>query len=170
MYGISTDLWLGWRQLRSHPLFALSAISTIGLAIAANTIIASIAAAVLLRPLPVPEPGMLVRIGATRDGRGHLNVSVPEYEDLRKSIPSLDGVAAQRVNEVVFNAGIEPRQLGVEFVSDNYFEVLGVTPAVGILVASGERSIVISHALWQSALGGSADIVGAPVRASGPAG
>ncbi len=132
------DLRYGLRDLLASRTFAMAAILSIALGIAANAIIFSLVSAVLLRPLPVPRPEGLVRIGGSIHGRGHMTLSVTDHREIATA-PALAGVAAHRFNQIVMNVDHQPRVAGVEIVSDNYFEVLEVRPARGRTFGGNDR-------------------------------
>lgn len=179
------DLRYSLRDLAGNRSFTVAAILSIALGIAANAVIFSLVSALLIRPLAVPRPDGLVRVGGSIHGRGHLNLSVANYREITAA-PAFDGVAAHRFNQIVLNVGNQPRVAGVEIVSDNYFEVLGAKAARGrtFAVDSSRRSsssgtaadvdaptaepgVVISHATWQSRLAGDAQVIGRPLKLSG---
>lgn len=82
------DLRLGWRQLRKQPAFTLAAVLSLGLGIGANSAMFQLLNALTIRPLPVPQPGQLVEVRLTGDGRdGRHNgrnrqVSWPQYQEI----------------------------------------------------------------------------------------
>lgn len=89
MSEIARDIRIGIRGLGRSPGFALAAILSLALAIGLNTVIFSILNAVLLQPIPVPEPGRLLHIGRIVRGEGFQVVSNSEYRDI--SLTALDG-------------------------------------------------------------------------------
>src|SRR5512135_1023038 len=95
MENLLQDLRYGWRMLVKKPAFTIVAVLTLALGVGANTAIFSIVDAVLLRPLPFPEPDRLVRIYFNNQGIGLRGVrfSVPEFDDLRRQTDVFEDVS-----------------------------------------------------------------------------
>ena len=170
-----SDVRFTLRALRNNPGFAGVAVVTLGLGIGATTAIFSLVNAVLLRRLPVPEPDGLVAIQEVRE-RGQVEsiLSLPGYLDYRDRARGLSGLAAHHVDDITLNTG-EASEVTLSMdVSANYFEVLGITPALGRFFSDAEAPAggappvaVISHAFWQDRLGGDPGIIGRGVRVNG---
>jgi predicted permease len=157
------DLRFGARMLRKQPGFTLIAVLTLALGIGANTAIFSLANALLLRSLPVPQPEQLVTIGRG-EGLGE-PLSYPDFAALRERNEVLSGLAASHFAGVSFGNGSRSEMLRGELVSSDYFDVLGVRPLLGRGFApEEERSpqtvVILSHALWQSRFSSDTSIVG----------
>ncbi|MGH9938485.1 MAG: ADOP family duplicated permease, partial [Blastocatellia bacterium] len=170
------DLRFGARLLRKNPGFTLAAILTLGLGVGANTAVFSLVHKVLIAYLPVAEPERLVVIsqsnlaesGAT--GFAHLF-----FRELEAERGIFDGVLCRGGSERVTlgtEAGGEPA-IG-ELVSGSFFEVLGVKPHAGRLLAPSDDVapgahpvVVLSYRYWQRRFGGDPSIVGATLRLSG---
>ena len=88
------DLRIGVRSFAATPLFALTAILTMALGIGANTAIFSFVNALLLRPLPFPDPDRLIRIDSIR-GNEPGKLTPREWEELDRDTTAFDGVAAR---------------------------------------------------------------------------
>ena len=174
------------RQLRKSPGFALTAIVTLALGIGANTAIFTLVQSVLLRSLPVSDPGQLYRIGdkgqccvdggfpedAAQTGDfsifsydlfQHLKqASAPEFEQLAAVQAGLGSMTVRYGNEL-------PKSLHGEFVSGNYFSTLGLRAFAGRLFSETDDSqgaapaIVLSDAAWQGQYAGNPAIVGSTV-------
>ena len=130
MMNLFRDVRIDLRSLSKDPGFSAVAILTLTLAIGANTAIFSIVNAVLLRPLPYPDPGRIVQVQeATATFTGSL--SWPNLYDLRKQNTTLDGVAAFTYDNLTLHTGSNPERLLGAAVSSNYFQVLGVHPLLG---------------------------------------
>ncbi|HYE86030.1 MAG TPA: permease prefix domain 1-containing protein, partial [Vicinamibacterales bacterium] len=167
------DVRLAVRQLRKQPGFTVTAILSLALGIGANTAIFQLINAVSLRTLPVRAPHELVEMRLTGDGRAgrhtgrNRQISLPQYDALvsrQQAFSSLIAFGDTRFN--LSRTG-EVRYVEGLWVSGNFFETLGVLPAVGRLIGPaddvpgcGAGVAVISYALWQSQFGGRADIVG----------
>ena len=162
------DLRYAIRSLRSSPVFALIAISSLGLGIGANTAIFSFVNALLLKTLPVPEPTRLVQISEYENGAEINSVfSLPFMQALSKDNVVFDGVAARypvHVNLTSEGSGIP---LSGEVVTGDYFRTLRVRPALGRLLTEDDVTAgasnpvcVISYSTWQERFSGDANIVG----------
>jgi putative ABC transport system permease protein len=166
------DLRLAVRQLRKQPGFTFTAVASLALGIGANTAIFQLLNALSLRTLPVRAPHELVEMRLTGDGRAgrhtgrNRQISLPQYEALlsrQQAFSSLVSFGDTRFN--LSRTG-EIRYVDGLWISGNFFDTLGVTPAIGRLIGpaddvKGCGSIaVISYPLWQSQFGGRADIVG----------
>ena len=165
------DVKYGARQLRRNPLFTTVAIATLAIGIGANTAVFTLLDQLMLRLLPVKDPSRLVMVWADGPNFGNNNgqrvVSYPFCQDLRKS-PALESVmCSYNTREAVTIDGAS-ESLNVELVSGNYFETLGVRPALGRVfssaaddqVWSGSPSIVLSHLFWQERFGGDPHVIG----------
>lgn len=173
------DLKFGWRQLIKAPGFSLTAILTLGLAIGANTAVFSLVDAVMLRPLPYPQPDRLAllslqvyRNGAKLgDNTSHTGAV---WEAVRDQARSVDGAVysglSARINLVAANQALP---VFPQRVSAGYFRVLGVLPLLGREFsleedrAGGPAVTVLSDRLWRSAFGGDPGIVGQTVLLKG---
>jgi len=170
------DIRYGLRMLRKSPGFTIVAVVTLALGIGANTAIFTLLDQVLLRQLPVREPEQLVQLQHSGSDTGRASMhgggmgdyfSYPMYRDLRDQNTVFDGVMA---SDSTVGVGIQwhnqPDLSDCELVSGNYFEVLGVKPAIGRLfvqsddqVQNGNPVIVISFAYWQKKFGSDPGIV-----------
>jgi putative ABC transport system permease protein len=162
------DLLLATRVLRKNPSFTFVAILTIALGIAANTTVFSVVNAILLRPLPgIVDPGRLVSISRSQDGNVFDNLGYPDYEDYRDRAESFAGLAAYSTVPLSMTTD-ETSRVHADLVTENYFNVLGVKPAAGRLLVSGDGQVaVISHGLWLRKFGGNPEIVGLRVILNG---
>jgi len=168
------DLWqdvrYGLRGLRARPGFTAAAAVTLALGIGANTAIFSLVNAVLLQRLPVRDSHRVVHVNL--EGGGVL--SYPEYRALRDHQASFDGFAAWGGILASLNDGGEAQLVQGLIVTGNYFELLGVRPALGRLIAPsddvrpGAQAVaVLDHAFWRGRFGARADVVGRDLRLNG---
>ncbi|WP_224369803.1 ABC transporter permease [Hyalangium versicolor] len=175
MAALLEDIRFAVRILRKNPGFTAVAILTLALAIGANTAIFSVVNGVLLRPLPLGEPDRLFQVvRRATDGVG-TSMSVPQYVFLTGQGQPFTGLAAFPSMNSGFNLagdGIPERVMGAR-VTQSFFDVIGVRPAVGrgFLaeedVVGGAHVAVLGHGLWQNRFGGSPDIVGRSVTLNG---
>ena len=159
MQDIWRDIGYSLRLLRRSPGFAAGAILTIGIGIGAATALFTVVRAVLLQPLPFPAPDRLVVVGQPREDGTPGNVGYATYVDWRDRATSLDEVAAMRswVPTLIEPSGAE-RLVGVR-VTWNYFQMLGVPPAVGRDFRVEEDTpdqwhvVILSDGLWRRRFG-----------------
>ena len=122
------------RMLRKTPGFATVAVATLALGIGSTTAIFSLVNAVLLRPLPVSHPEELTALYSDHRGaEGVGDWSYPQYRDLRDRSGIFAGVAAQSGLNLSVTIGDRAELLWGNIVSENYFSVLGMKPALGRL-------------------------------------
>jgi len=175
------DLRFALRQLLKNPGFTAVAVLTLALGIGANTAMFTIFNSLLLRPVPVKDPGSVVRLHTTDTNRaffGHL--SYPDYRDIRDQNASLAGLAAASAGEDFFLesssqevgslSGLAEKARGV-LVSGNYFSVLGGAFAAGRgfipaedLSPGTHPVAVLSHGFWKRRFGGDPAVVGKTIR------
>ncbi|HEX4378893.1 MAG TPA: ABC transporter permease, partial [Candidatus Acidoferrum sp.] len=165
------DVKYGVRQLRRNPLFTIVAIATLAIGIGANTAVFTLLDQLVLRLLPVQDPSHIVMIWPDGPNFGNNNgsrvVSYPFCNDLRKSAALESVMCSYNTWEAVTIDG-STEELNVELVSGNYFDTLGVKPALGRVfssaaddqVYSGSPSIVLSHRFWQEKFGSDPKIIG----------
>ncbi|MBV9772848.1 MAG: ABC transporter permease [Gemmatimonadetes bacterium] len=166
------DLRYGLRALLRSPGFAVVAILTMALGIGASTAIFGVVDAVLLRPLPFPEPERLVRIRGVGESGGEGNVSVPNFEDWRAMSRSFEemGIGTQWPVNLT---GDSPERVGGAVVSSGFFRTLGVRPALGRTFLPGEdrvggpRVVVLAHDLWRRRFGGDPGVLGRTLQLDG---
>ena len=152
-----SDLRYALRRLLAAPGFTAVAVLSLALGIGANTTIFSVVNALLLRPIAAPEPERLVTVHATdRDGRGFHSFSHPDYVDYRAGTRALAGLAAAGFAITTMGRGDAAEVSAGMLVSGNYFDVLGVRPALGrAFLAEEDRApgahpvVVLGHALWE---------------------
>lgn len=176
---IGQDLRYALRSVRSNPGFAALAVLSLGLGIGANTAIFTLIDQVLLRLLPVAKPQQLVALlgPGPRSGfslGGPATFSYPMYRDLRDGNQSMSGMLARFATSVSFAYKGQTERVPAELVSGNYFDVLGVQPAIGRTLApeddvkpGAHPVIVLSYAFWQQRFGGSPAILNQTVTING---
>src|SRR5271167_1953488 len=163
------DLRYALRQLRKSPAFAIVAIVTLALGIGANTAIFTLLDRALLRQLPVSHPEQLVRLQyagsntgrvSSYGGDSHSYFSYPMYRDLRGKNQVFDGMLANVEIGVGVQWNNQSDLASGELVSGNYFDVLGVKPALGRLFVPADDAaqnsnpvVVLSFNYWNSHFG-----------------
>jgi putative ABC transport system permease protein len=166
------DLRFTARSLLRSPAFTAIAVLTLALGIGANTAIFSVVYSVLLRPLAYSEPERLISIRAAYAGTGAQDIpaSQPEYHDYLEGVGALQDLAAVYPISINLTGLGEPQRIQASVVSDNYFRLLGVAPALGRdFTPDDDRGqigyvVIISHQLWQKRFGGDPGVIGKTVR------
>ncbi len=166
------DLRFAARTLLRSPGFALVAVLTLAVGIGATTAIFSVLYAVVLRPLPFPEPERLVSLSETTPTGEDFSTSEPNYLDFREQARSFAHLAALTDHEVALLGEREPERLQGVAVTPNYFAALGVAPAIGRAFLAEEAGpgaavAVLSHALWAARFGADPGAVGRPIDLGG---
>ena len=170
---VLTDIRFAVRSLRKSPSFTAVALITLALGIGANAVVFSILDAVLLRPLPVEQPDRLFFVEARHGNRSPFpSHSFPDYLDFKNGTTSID-LAAYRIAAMGLQSGSGAERAWGYLVTGNYFEMLGVRPAVGRFFTPEEDTargaspfVVLSFDAWQRRFGG-ADIAGTTIRING---
>ena len=173
MRSLYEDLRYAIRVLRGSPGFTAVAVLTLALGIAANTTVFGWIDTLLVRPFSgVAGGGRLAALETVSPNGEYSNTSYRDYRDYRDSVNSFSGLAASLLN--AFNVGpVEnPRRIFGEYVSGNYFAVLGVKPVIGRAFLPSEYSdnpgasprAVIGYRLWQSLFQGDPRVVGRTIR------
>lgn len=167
------DLRYAFRQLRANPLFTAAAILSLALGIGANTAIFQLIDAVRLRTLPVKNPQEIAKVAIDHRGSasGSFSTRYPDltyamWEQIRKQQQGFSEVFAWGPNVFNIAPGGEVRNVQGLWVSGEFFETLGVTPAIGRLLgpeddqpACGSPSVVISYSFWQREYGGERSVL-----------
>ncbi|HLY16231.1 MAG TPA: ABC transporter permease [Bryobacteraceae bacterium] len=172
---IFADMRYSMRTLGRQPAFVTVAVLSLALAIGANSAIFSFADALLLRPLPVKNPGALYDVTSTTPDNPFEGMSFPDYRDLREKSRAFSGLAAYRLTTlaVAANPAAPARMCFANLVSDNYFPVVGVTPAGGRAFPADEKTAaaqpvaMVSYDFWQENYGGDGRAIGSGLRLNG---
>ncbi|HEX4438670.1 MAG TPA: ADOP family duplicated permease [Thermoanaerobaculia bacterium] len=167
MRGALADLLFAARSLRRSPRFVATAIAILALGIGANTAIFSLVDAILLRPLPaVGDASRLVNLVGE-------NVSLPQYWALRDGAARTLALAAQSERLISLQGpNGDARMATGMVVSENYFDVLRVRPALGRFFLRGENEAsesvaVLSHAAWTERFGADPGVLGRRISVNG---
>ncbi len=171
---IIADIKHAVRMFWKAPSFSLAAVFTLALGIGVNVAVFSLLHATLLASLPVREPHRLVQVVTwTARGGDHFDFSYPLYVDIRDGADALNGLAAYVTGTVGISANGHSERVVGEFVTANYFQLLGVELAAGPgLTAADERPgsarvAVISDALWRSMFSADPATIGRNVTLNG---
>ena len=168
------DLRYGLRTLTRKPGFAVIAILSLALGIGANTAIFSLVNLILFRPLPVANPQEVVSVSPVGKDGALAAFSYPNYIDFRDRNEVLSGLLVSRFVVVSMSRNGNNEKVWGNLVSGNYFDVLGVKPALGRSFLPEEDKtrlshpvVVISHSLWQTRFGGDPSVVDSDVLING---
>src|SRR5712671_1218567 len=156
-------------MLRKAPGATAVALLSLALGLSVNTTVFSWVRSVLLNPLPgVADASRIVTIETVTPSGEMIDSSYPDYRDYRDRSTLLDGVIAFKERPLGLGADARTDRVWALMVSGNYFDVLGLTPAIGRFFEGAERSdafdaasvAVIGHAMWKTRFGGDPAIVG----------
>jgi putative ABC transport system permease protein len=167
------DFRYAMRQLRKSPGFTIVAVLTLGLGIGANTAIFSVINAVLLQPLPYPDPARLVQVSQAQGQTTGVPVSLTKFDQLRGQSKTLEDAAAYFPNTFSLVMGREPEALPGARVTLDFFRLLGVTPVLGRTFLPEEEQpggrdvALVSDGFWHSHFGGDEALVGKTLTVDG---
>ena len=173
MHTLIGDMRLGMRSLRRSPGLTITAILTLAAAIAATSTVFGWIDEVLLHPLAgVSRPGELATLETVAPNGELQNTGYRDYRDYRDSLHQVSGLAASLANVFTVGDDRNPRLLWGEFVSANYFSVLGVRAVRGRTflpeesgdAAGGPQVVIIGDALWQNVFGRDPRVIGKTLR------
>ncbi len=166
------------RMLRKNPGFTVVAVCSLAIGIGATSAMFSFADALLLRPLPILEPGRVVSVSNTASAAFGANdaISYPDYVDFRNRNRSFEGLVASSYATFGFTTGqttLPKMKFGL-FVSGNFFQALGIEPSLGRGFRADEDQaegrdpvIVLGHDFWVSQFGANPSVLGSKVRLNG---
>ena len=173
---LAQDARYAFRTFRRNPGFALVAVLILALGIGANVAVFSVVNTILLRPLPFHDPQQLAWF-AGNNGSGGLSETtyqVPAYEAYQRSNRSFQELTAfvpyYSLSETKLMGRGEPKPVSFVWVAGNFFQTLGIQPALGRLftpdesVKGGRPAVVLSYAFWQRQFGANPAVVGESIR------
>ncbi len=161
---LAQDLRYGARMLRRGPGFTAVAVATLALGIGANSAVFSVVNAVLLRPLPFPEPERLVAFAN--------NESLPDLDDIASRSRSFEMIGGVNVRPLDFTGGEAPVQVTAGLCTARYFDTFGVRAEQGRALTDADdrsraRVVVLSREFWEGRLGGDPAAIGKAIPLSG---
>ncbi|HTR66903.1 MAG TPA: ADOP family duplicated permease [Terriglobales bacterium] len=167
---LSHNLRFAVRQLWRTPGFSLTVILTLAFGIGANLAIFQVLYGVLFQRLPIAEPNQLYSIHAVKSPYdGQWFFSYPAYQHLRKVTATAAPVIARTsISECIFQPiGRSPERADIQLVSDNFFDVLGISPAAGrFFLTDHEESgqnewpVVLRYGFWKQSFGEDLSVIG----------
>jgi putative ABC transport system permease protein len=167
------DLKHSLRSYRQNPGFTLTAVATLALGIAANTAVFSVVNAVLLKPIPYPDPDRLVMFENTSPRGSFPACSPAKFQHYREQTSVTQDVAAFRTGVVNLTGGAFPEQLKYGRVSADYFRLFGAPVIRGRTFSAeedlprGPLAAVIGEGLWRRRFGGDPRVIGKTISLSG---
>lgn len=162
---LGTDVRYALRSLRNRPAFTVAVIATLALGIGANTAMFTIINAVVLRPLPYPQPDRILSISQSTEGKDRSVVDELTYgawHDAARTVTT----AAYSSGDATFLTPNGAQRLKGTAVRGGYFDVFGVRPMLGRLVSpedtrpNAPRVAVLSETLWRDAFGADTSVIG----------
>lgn len=171
LHDLRHEIAVAIRQLRGSPAFVVAAVATLALGIGISATIFSAVHAVVLRPLPVPDPDRLVRFYSTSQTTTTMDESSPrEFAALRRESNAFEALAAIETRGITLADGTaRPEQVRGIRTNADYFRAFGIRPFLGRTFDDGDdrpgqhRVAVISHRLWMSRFGGDRQVPGRSV-------
>lgn len=183
MKNMIQDVKYALRQLRKAPGFTLTVVVTLALGIGANAAVFTLFDEVLLRMLPVSHPEQLVRFHWKGSFRGSMSsfggdqgnyFSYPMYRDMRSQNQAFSDMIASIRTSAGISWHNQAESEDIEVVTGNYFNMLGLRPAVGRLLTQQDDTAknanpvaVLSYNYWKTRFGGAPDVVGQTVAING---
>ena len=167
------DLRYAVRMMGKNLSGTAIVVVVLALGIGANAAIFSVVNAALLRPLPYADPDKLVRLTEDSPNVPQMSISYPNFLDWREQNKVFSGIAAMQFRSLNLTGTDEPERLAGRGVSAEFFDVLGVRPAVGRSFAAEEDRpganpvCIISHGLWERRFGSDSAIINKQVTLSG---
>ena len=151
------DVRYGLRQLLHNPGFTMVAVITLALGVALSTTIFSVVSETLLRKPPMKDPDTLCAISSKNLIKGYdlEQVSLPDFESLRKQNSVFESMAAETGSSVTLAGNGEPEVVNGGRVTPGYFDVIGISPALGCGFlpdegkAGNHHVVILSNALWR---------------------
>lgn len=173
------DLRYALRQLRKSPGFTIMAVLTLALGIGATTAVFSLVDVVLLHPLPFAQPDRLVALTTLEQQPANNGAAVvphdtsyPNFFDWRSRVHSMTGLAGYQGQSFTLNLpNVPARRIDGMTVTADFFRILGIDPVLGRTFTrseeqAGNRSVILSYSLWQTAFNGSPAAIGQALHLS----
>ncbi len=160
------DLRYGARMLLKNPGFTAVVVVTLALGIGANAALFSVVNGVLLNPLPYPQPEQLVTLHQSKQNFETGAIPYPNFRDMQKENKTFSAMAISRGFSSILTGMSEAELVSGQFVTADFFSVLGVKPQLGRTFAPGEDErgagplALISADLWQRKFGSAPDALG----------
>jgi putative ABC transport system permease protein len=169
------DIRYAARMLRKNPAFTAVAILTLALGIGANTAVFSVVDAVVLRPLPYKDSERIVTVTTKTTMFPQFSMlgnSWVAFEQMTKNVTAFEQLSAYRQEGMTLTASGDPASLTVIHAADGFFDLFGVSPQEGRLLASSDqtenqgRVAVLSDAFWRAHFGADRSVIGRTITLS----
>src|SRR2546430_11492098 len=163
---LAQDLRFGLRMIVKSPGFAAVAILTLALGIGANTALFSVVNGVLFNPLPYPQPEQLVTLHESKPNFEAGSISFLNFQDWRKQNTTFSKMAISRGYSFNLTGAGDAEQVRTQFVSTDFFPMLGVKPLIGRMFEEGEDHfganpiVIISEGFWNRKFASAPDALG----------
>jgi putative ABC transport system permease protein len=160
------DVRFGVRQLRRHPGFTAITILTLALGIGATTAIFSAVNPILFQSLPYPHPARIAAIWEVNSEGARSRVAFHTFQEIVARSRSFDSIAVTKPWQPTLIGTTQPEQFDGQFVSANYFRVLGVSPVIGRDFSAsddqfhGPKVVIVSGQFWKQRFNGDPAMVG----------
>jgi predicted permease len=170
---LAQDMLYTFRVQRKNPGFALVTIFTLALGIGANTALFSIVNSVLLNPLPFAHPEELLAVHESKANFDQGSISYPNFRDWQRDNKTLAGLAIGHKRRFTLTGVGEAERTPGDYVSSDFFSILGVKPMLGRLFAPGEDEVgrsplvLIGQGLWERKFSSRPDILGKSITLDG---
>ena len=167
------DVHYAVRAIRRSPGFTVVTVLTLALAIGANTAVFSVVNSVLLAPLPFPDPDRVVTLREMSRAGEPSNTSFTTYTDWKLRSNTFEEIAALRSWGPTLTGDTGAERLTGLRVSESFFRVLGVSPAIGRSFlheedrSAGTPAVILSHGFWQRRFGGDPDVLDTAITMNG---
>lgn len=164
------DVHYALRQLRKNPGFAGTAILILGLGIGATTAIFSAVNPILFEPLPYPQASRIMMIWYAAADGARIPQTFHTYRELAERNRSFDTIAVMKPWQPAFTGADQPERFDGQRVSDSYFRLLGVAPALGRDfeaaddVLHGPKVVIISNGVWRRQFGADYTMIGRDIK------
>jgi predicted permease len=167
------DVRYGLRMLAKSPGFTAVAILTLALGIGINSAVFSVVNGVLLKPLPYPQPEQLVALAESKPNFDRGSISYPNFRDWQKENHSFSAVAISRRQGFILTGLGNAEQIQGDFVSSDFFTLLGIKPLQGRTFLPGEDEVgaapvaLLSETTWKEKFGADTSVVGKGITLDG---
>ncbi|MGC1904952.1 MAG: ABC transporter permease [Candidatus Acidiferrum sp.] len=181
MNSIWQDVTFGFRMLKKHRVASVVCIVALALGIGANAAIFSMAEAFLIHPVPFEQSDRFMALlnrhtqesGVGFGSQDYVAVAPATFFDWKKEAKSFDSITAYAWDEVNLTGDREPQKVQSFQVAANFFDTIGVSPAMGRAFLAEEeeigknQSIILGHALWEQRYGSNPNILGKNIKVDG---
>ena len=161
------------RAFARTPGFTAAVVLTLALGIGANSAVFSALDAIVLRPLPYPDAGQLVRIRQLQERSAESNIAPVRLEEWNRMNATFNGITGYFVEDVADTSGDLPEMVRRAFVSPRFVDVWGIPPAMGRGFTTAEHqpggptAVIVSDRYWRQRLGGNRNVLGSSIRLAG---